>query len=147
MAKLNKFTVEIIFKFFRSKVQYIFSKNSMKVCKRCLVLSAAHHKNTQDLQNLKFLHCFRLLRARVADTHHFNADSDPSFSHNADPDIACQFNADPDPDPAHHQSNGNLRPESLKLLNYNTNLIQTQFKKMLIHADPQPSPQPSFRPC
>jgi hypothetical protein len=107
MAKLDKFTVETVFKFFRSKVQYIFSKDSMKVCKRCLVLPPTI-ENTPDLQNLKFLHCFRLLRGRVADPHHFISDPGPTFYFNADTDPAFHFNADPDPYP--HQSDGNLRP-------------------------------------
>jgi|688.fasta_scaffold1006276_2 hypothetical protein len=39
-----------------------------------------------------------LVFARVADPHHFNADTDPAF----------HFNADPDLDPAPLQSDGNL---------------------------------------
>jgi hypothetical protein len=36
-------------------------------------------------------------RPAVADSHHFNADSDPAFYFNADPDPAFCFNADLDP--------------------------------------------------
>jgi hypothetical protein len=33
----------------------------------------------------------------VADPHHFNADPDPSFRVDVDPDLTCHLNADPDP--------------------------------------------------
>ncbi len=50
---------------------------------------------------------------RVADPHHFNADSDPepdpAFHFNADPDPAFHFNEVPDPDPATHHGDANLR--------------------------------------
>jgi hypothetical protein len=59
-------------------------------------------ENTPDLQNLKFLHCFRVWWGMAADP-------DPAFYFSADPDPAFHFNADPDPDPV-HQSDGNLRP-------------------------------------
>ncbi len=41
-----------------------------------------------------------IVKSTVADPHHFNADLDPAF----------HLNVDPDPDPAPHQSDGNLRP-------------------------------------
>jgi hypothetical protein len=54
---------------------------------------------------------FRTDTDRVADPHHFDADPDPAFHFNANPDPDFHFNADPDPDPdpAPHQSDGNLR--------------------------------------
>jgi hypothetical protein len=79
--------------------------------------------------------------SRVMDSHRVNVD----------PDSAFHFNADPDPNPAPHQSDGNLRPqvykrhvehpgfhcerpglyiEPLKLLNFDFN------------ADPNPDPAP-----
>ncbi len=53
-------------------------------------------------------------KSRVADPHHFSADTDPAFHFNADPDPAFHFNADPDPafhfnadpDPAPDRSTG-----------------------------------------
>ncbi len=52
------------------------------------------------------------VKGRVADSHQFNADPDPSFCCHADLDPTFHFNADPDPDldPAPHQSDANLRP-------------------------------------
>ncbi len=47
---------------------------------------------------------------RNADPHNFNADPEPAFNFNAVPYPVFHFNADPDPDPAPHQSDGNLRP-------------------------------------
>ncbi len=38
-----------------------------------------------------------------------NADPDPAFHFNADADPAFHFNAGPDPDPAHHQTDANLK--------------------------------------
>ncbi len=54
--------------------------------------------------------CFCTLRkvvtCRVADPHHYNADTDQAFHFDADPDPAFHFNADlnPDPEPAPHPS-------------------------------------------
>jgi hypothetical protein len=41
-----------------------------------------------------------VVRCRVSDPYHFNADPDP----------ACPFNVDPDPDPPPRQGDVNLRP-------------------------------------
>jgi hypothetical protein len=46
---------------------------------------------------------------RVAEPHHFNAGSDPSFHLNAAQGPTFHFNADLDPDPAPHLSNASLR--------------------------------------
>ncbi len=36
------------------------------------------------------------IKTRVANSHHFNVDPDPSFHFNADPDPVFHSNADPD---------------------------------------------------
>jgi hypothetical protein len=52
----------------------------------------------------------------VRDPHHFNADPDPAFHFNADPDSdpALHFNSNPEPAP--HQSNGNSATTALQPL-------------------------------
>jgi hypothetical protein len=66
--------------------------------KKCVSLRV---KQRLDIENVRF-----------TDPHHFNADPVPTFHLNVDPDRAFHFNADADPDadpdPAPHQSDGNL---------------------------------------
>jgi hypothetical protein len=50
---------------------------------------------------------FYMQKNRVADSHHFNMDSDTAFHLNADTDPTFHFNADPD---SALQSDANLRP-------------------------------------
>jgi hypothetical protein len=47
-----------------------------------------------------------IVSGRVADPHHFIADSDTDFHFSADPDPNFYFNADPDP--VSHQGDANL---------------------------------------
>jgi hypothetical protein len=51
---------------------------------------------------------------KVEDPHHFNANPDPSFHFNADPDLTFHFHADPNTDPAPHQSDENLQPQTVQ---------------------------------
>jgi hypothetical protein len=44
------------------------------------------------------------------DPHHVNADTDPAFHLNPDPAFHFKVDVDLDPEPAPHQSDGNLRP-------------------------------------
>jgi hypothetical protein len=99
--------------------------------------------------------------ARVADMHHFNADTDPAFHFNADLDQAFQINENPDP--ALLQSDGNLRPlhppglhlslqacivsvhgsprlyfKPLKLLNSDLNADSDPASKITLDPDTQP---------
>jgi hypothetical protein len=50
------------------------------------------------------------LEYRVADPHHDNADPDPAYYFNADPDLdpAFHFNTDPYQAPSPHQSDAKL---------------------------------------
>jgi hypothetical protein len=64
------------------------------------VLSTANHRKHTRSSEPEISALFSSFEGRVADPHHFNADSDPAF----------HCNADPDPDPVHNQSDVNLRP-------------------------------------
>jgi hypothetical protein len=60
-----------------------------------LEIGASH---LMHFQFNRFLNRFRTILRRLADPHHFNADSDPTFN----------FNVGQDPDPAPHQGDANF---------------------------------------